>query len=68
MSKTDLTDAPETYVQEHQETLIEIIKHGDDDFVRALCLAALVKYGADPDVEQLQEEIARLDELREKMG
>ena len=68
MSKTDPTDAPETYVQEHQETLIEIIKHGDDDFVRALCLAALVKYGADPDVEQLQEEIARLDELREKMG
>jgi len=68
MSKDDLTDAPETYVQEHRETLIEIIKHGDDNFVRALCLTALVMYGADPDVEQLQEEIARLDELREKMG
>jgi len=68
MSKTDPTDAPETYVQEHRGTLIEIFKHGDDDFVRALCLTALVMYGADPDVEQLQEEIARLDELREKMG
>ncbi|WP_101294147.1 hypothetical protein [Halegenticoccus soli] len=67
MSKAELTDAPETYVREHRETLIEIIKHSDDDFVRALCLAALVKYGADPDVEQLQEEIARLDELQEKV-
>jgi len=67
MSKGDLTDAPETYVQEHRETLIEIIKHGDDEFVRALCLAALVKYGTDPDIEHLQEEIARLDELQEKV-
>lgn len=67
MSKADLTDAPETYVREHRETLLKIIKHGDDGFVRALCLAALVKYGRDPDVEQLQEEVARLDELREQV-
>lgn len=64
MSKSELIDDPETYVREHRETLVEIIKHGDDDFVRALCLAAIVKYGTDPDVAQLQQEIARLDELQ----
>jgi hypothetical protein len=68
MSKDDLTDTPETYVREHRETLIEIIKHSDDKFIRALSLAALVRYGTDPDVEQLKEEIARLDDLREKPG
>lgn len=64
MSNSDLINDPETYVREHRETLVEIIKHGDDKFVRALCLAALVKYGTDPDVAQLQQEITRLDELQ----
>jgi hypothetical protein len=66
MTNTDLTDTPEKYVENHKETLIEIIKHGDDDFVRALSLAALVEYGEDPDVEELQAEIERLDELKDR--
>jgi hypothetical protein len=57
-------DDPETYVQENRETLIHVIKHGDDEFVRGLALAALVKWGEDPDPDRLHEEI----DLAEREG
>jgi diadenosine tetraphosphatase ApaH/serine/threonine PP2A family protein phosphatase len=57
---TDIDD-PHEYVTEHRETLVRIIKHGDDQFVRALCLAALVEFGDDPDPDQLRAEIDRLE-------
>lgn len=58
---TDKT-TPDTYVRENRETLVEIIKHGNDDFVRALALAALVEFGGDPDVEAVRRDLARLTE------
>jgi len=58
---------PESYVKENHETLVKIIKHGDDNFVRALCLAALVKYGGDPAVHQLKREVNQLDQLKEEL-
>jgi hypothetical protein len=59
MSTTN-TD-PDRYVRENRETLVKIIKHGNDDFVRALALAALVEYGGDPAVEQLRHELDRIE-------
>lgn len=58
MSSTD----PETYVRENKETLQKIIRHGDDKFVRSLCLAALIRYGDEPDLEDLQTELERAQE------
>lgn len=54
---------PEEYVCENRETLVDIIKHGNDDFVRALALAALVEYGGEPDIEAVKREVGRAEEL-----
>lgn len=48
---------PHDYVREHRDDLTKIIKHSDDDFTRALAIVTLVKYGSEPDVEQVQHEI-----------
>lgn len=58
-----ITTDPDEYVRENRETLVTIIKHGNDDFVRALALAALVEYGGEPEREQLRRELDRLDDL-----
>lgn len=54
---------PDHYVRENRETLVRVIKHGNDEFVRALALAALVEYGGEPGVEQLRRELDRVDEM-----
>lgn len=59
MSKS-ATPNPNNYVREHKETLIEIVKHGDDEFVRALALAALVEYGDDPELHTVQREVEKM--------
>jgi len=59
---TTTTD-PDRYVRENRDTLVKIIKHGNDDFVRALALAAIVEYGGEPEREQLRRELDRLDDL-----
>lgn len=64
MRNPDISDA-EQYVREHKSVLRKIIQHGDDQFVRALCLTALVRYGDAPDIEELREE---LDRAAEEMG
>jgi len=54
---------PDQYVRENRETLVEVIKHANDDFVRALYLAALIEFGDEPDREQLRRELARMEDL-----
>lgn len=55
---------PDEYVRANRETLVKIIKHGNDEFVRALALAALVEYGGEPDIERVRRELDRAEELR----
>jgi len=55
---------PDEYVRNNRDTLVRIIKHSNDDFVRSLALAALVEYGEDPDIEKVRRELekaARMD-------
>lgn len=60
---TTTTEDPETYVREHSDRLVRIVKHGSDEWVRALAMAALVEYGEEPDVDQLRAEIDRMEAL-----
>lgn len=53
------------YVRENRETLIEIIIHGSDQFVRALAFSALMEFGKDPDLEKLRQEIDRMEKSEE---
>ena len=54
---------PDEYVRENCETLVEVIKHGTDPFVRALALAALVEFGSDPEIERVRRELDRAEKL-----
>lgn len=56
---------PNQYVRENKETLVDIIKHGTDDFVRALAIAALVEYGEEPEIKQIRHEFNRIAEQEE---
>lgn len=53
---------PEEYVRQNKETLVKIIKHGDDEFVRAMALTALVMYGDDPSPTELRAELERVEQ------
>lgn len=66
MSAVDPSVDPDEYVRENIDSLVHIIKHGDDKFVRSLSLAAIVEYGDDPEIEQVKNEIQKLDELIER--
>jgi len=64
MAKANAID-PDEYVRNNRDTLVRIVKHGNDDFVRSLALAALVEYGEDPDIEKVRRELekaARMDQ------
>lgn len=54
----DATD-PDEYVRQNRDTLVEIIKHGTDPFVRALAIAALVEFGGEPDIDRVRHELDR---------
>lgn len=54
---------PEQFVQENKDSIRRILRHSDDKFTRAMCLAALVRYGDDPDIEDLHEELERAKEV-----
>lgn len=56
---------PDEYVRENRDTLVHIIKHGNDEFVRALAMAALVEYGGQPELKKLRRELDRAAELGE---
>lgn len=57
MSSADRPTDPDDYVREHKETLVRIIKHGDDLFVRSLALAFLVEHGDDPQLHEIRSQI-----------
>lgn len=57
---------PDAYVREHKETLVSIIKHGTDPWIRALALAALVEYGGEPALERVRREVEQATELEEE--
>lgn len=57
---------PDEYVRENRETLVKIIKHGNDDFVRALAMAAIVEYGGEPDLEKVRHELGQVTEQEGK--
>jgi hypothetical protein len=56
---------PDQYVAENKDQLAHVIKHSNNRFIRSLCLAALVEYGEDGDVDKLKRE---LDQLQEADG
>lgn len=56
---------PDRYVHDNKDTLVRIIKHGDDEFVRALALAALIRYGDDPLLHDVEHEIERAKQSKE---
>jgi hypothetical protein len=62
---SDASPDPDEYVRDNRETLIRVVKHSNDEFVRALCLAAIVEYGEDPSVDQIQNDLERLKEFDE---
>lgn len=53
---------PDQFVGENRETLLRIVKHGDDRFVRALAMNALILYGSDPDLEDVERELREAKE------
>lgn len=57
---------PQEFVQENREVLIRLLKHGDDVFVRALALAAIIEFGTDPDLEDVKREIVQAGENNER--
>lgn len=50
---------PEEFVRENQDTLVRLLKHSDDEFVRGIALAALLEYGEDPQIEDVLRELER---------
>ena len=59
---TAATPDGEEYVDENKDQLVRIIKHGDDEFARALALRALVRFGNEPALHDLEKEIERAKE------
>lgn len=56
---------PREYVRENKEQLERLIKHSNNDFVRALAIAAFVEYGDDASVESITKDLERIKELEE---
>jgi hypothetical protein len=54
---------PDVYVRENRETLVEIIKHGTDPWVRALAMAAIVEFGGEPELDRVRRELDRAADL-----
>lgn len=58
----EINTDPEIYVRENHDTLVRIIIHGTDNFVRSLALAALVEYGSESDVGEIKRLVDRWGE------
>jgi hypothetical protein len=56
---------PDTFVRENQDILVNILKNVDDEFVRALVLAALVEFGDTPLLEDVIREMESMQQRRE---
>lgn len=48
---------PDKFVEENRDLLVHVLKHGDNEFVRAFALAALVEYGNEAELEDIQREL-----------
>jgi hypothetical protein len=55
--------APDEYVRKNRDELVQVLKHGNDLFVRSLVLAALVEFGDEPDIAQVKQELEKAAEL-----
>jgi hypothetical protein len=64
----DPEEDPERYVQENSDTLLRIIKHVNDEWVRAMALAAIVEFGEDPDLHKVKREVDRAIERGDATG
>jgi hypothetical protein len=64
VSAVEEYDDLEAYVDEQRDSLVRIIKHGDDPFVRALAMAAFVEHGSEPELKQVRDEIDDLLDRR----
>ncbi|WP_181685972.1 hypothetical protein [Halorhabdus salina] len=53
---------PEQFVQHNQETFIRILKHSDDEFIRGLVLSALIEYGSEPLLDDVERALRRARE------
>jgi hypothetical protein len=53
---------PEKFVEQNHDTLVKILKHSDDKFVRGLALSALIEYGKDPLIEDIEQDLKRARE------
>ncbi|WP_336337426.1 hypothetical protein [Haloarcula brevis] len=56
---------PSEYVRENKQQLERLIKHSNNDFVRALAIAAFVEYGEDASVESITDDLERIKELKD---
>jgi hypothetical protein len=59
------TDDPSEYVRRHRDQLVDIIKHSNDVFTRSLCIAAIVEYGADPQIDDIIDDLRAIEEAQE---
>lgn len=59
----DTATTLDEHVRQHREELVKVIRHGNDDFVRGLALAAIVEYGESPDLERIRRDIERAEQL-----
>ena len=54
---------PETFVRENYDTILRVIRHGDDEFTRALALAVLVEYGPNPSMDDIRTDLERMEAM-----
>lgn len=59
---------PDAFVSENRETLVRLLKHTDDVFVRALALATLVEYGNEPILDDVERELRKARSNNEENG
>lgn len=59
---------PDAFVGENRETLVRLLKHTDDVFVRALALATLVEYGTEPALDDVERELRKARDTETEDG
>jgi hypothetical protein len=54
---------PDAYVRENKDTLVDVIKHSDDEFTRALAIIVLRDFGDDPNLDDVERELEAAREV-----
>ena len=60
--RDEANDEPSNYVEQNRDQLIDIIRHSDDEFVRALCISAIYEYGSNPSISEIIDDLERIEE------